>query len=209
MQRTSSAHRFPFGRLILSLTLGALTGVYAGSAVPGLDGLIALILLYGPPLVSLLRDNHIHRSVRALVPVALIIALPVLALGWLGVRLAVPFTLSGILVSVSSNLQGLAPFLISGVAALSFGSRPLVPGQSSSANFGLSIGCAASAWLGVGLRSFSQSALAGQFSSNNGNDFAGLILYLLIVLFVIGFGLSALEGIGAASLRAWVVRRAA
>jgi hypothetical protein len=68
------------------------------------------------------------------------------ALGWIA---AYPRTLSTSLDGVATNYQVLAILLIPGVAAFTFGG----------ASVGLALGCAASAWAGVGLRNFTQATV--------------------------------------------------
>jgi hypothetical protein len=192
-------------RVILAGMLGVLVGSYTGIRWPLGDGLIAVALILAPPTLSLALDAHIAQKEAAIVPLLRGLLGVLAGLGLLGVVVASPKDPGVIIATVASIYQVAAVLLVPAVAALSLG-RVTAEGQPA---IGLALACAASAWLGFGIRSFTQSALAGEFSGGRSSGFVVVVVLFLFGLYLLGFGLSALEGLLGISARAWLLRRAA
>jgi hypothetical protein len=188
-------------RLALALLAGLLTGVYTDfSGRAPLDNVICAIVLAVPPMAAAFFDP----TLRARPAVRLRVAAAVL------------FTLAAILLGdlLINALQG-RPRLDDGLFVLA--AILLIPVSTAFAvagrgprfrdNAALAAGCSLAAWLGVGIHNLLIPLLLGFYSpSRNGNDFADLIFAVLVVLYVIGFGLAALAGLLGAALRAWLLR---
>jgi hypothetical protein len=182
-----------FVRLLIALILGLLPGLTAfyNPSLPSLRWLIWLPVIVLPVamLLSIVFDPRVRqatitpgRAANAMLKVLLVIGAPILLVLLLGAF--VP-TL-GPLVAV------LVPLEVSLVAAFVVGS----------ANVGLAIGCGLAAWLGAAIL-FLPSVY--QQTTEPGNDFGSLVLGIVAVGVIIGFGVAALGSLLGRFLRRWAL----
>lgn len=188
-------------RLALALLLGLLAGVYTDTSGRAIfDNALAAVVLALPPLLAAALDPALRARPGALARVAAAVALALAAI-LLGDLLL--NALQGQL-KLDDGLFVLAAILLIPVSA-AFSLAGRAPRFRD--NAALAAGCGLAAWLGVGIHNLLIPFLLGFFTpGRNGNDFADLIFAVLVVLYVIAFGLAALAGLLGAALRAWLLR---
>jgi hypothetical protein len=141
-------------------------------------------------LLSIVFDPRVRhgtitprRTAIAILRTLLVIGAPILIILVLGIFVS---SFGPIVVVV------VAPLEVSLIAAFTVGSETLL----------LAIGCGLAAWLGVGILLLISAYIN---SKAPGNDFGSLILSLIVVGVVIGFGFAALGGFLGRLVRRWAL----
>ncbi len=182
-----------FKRLLIAFTLGLLVGLSAfiNPSSPSLQWLMLLPVaaFLVAMLLSILFDPRVRqgvitprRTVIAILRILLVLGAPFLVIFGLGIFVS---SLGPIVVVV-------VPLEVSLVASFVAGSESV----------GLAIGCGLAAWLGMGILLMLSAFLN---SKQPGNDFGSLVLGLVTIGILIGFGFAALGGLLGRLVRRWAL----
>jgi hypothetical protein len=182
-----------FIRLLIAFILGLLAGLSAfiNPTYPSLQWLMWLPVAAFPVamLLSIVFDPRVRqgvitlrRSAMAILWILLVIGAPLLIIFILGIFVS---SLWPIVVVV-------VPLEVSLVASFVAGSKSVE----------LAIGCGLAAWLGMGILLMLSAYLN---SKQPGNDFGSLVLGLVTVGILIGFGFAALGGLLGRLVRRWAL----
>jgi hypothetical protein len=180
-------------RLLIALILGLLVGltIYINPSSPSLQWLmlVPIAVFLVAMLLSIVFDPRVrHGTITpictaiAILRTLLVIGAPILIILVLGIFVS----------SFGPIVVVVAPLEVSLIAAFTVGSETLL----------LAIGCGLAAWLGVGILLLISAYIN---SKAPGNDFGSLILSLIVVGVVIGFGFAALGGFLGRLVRRWAL----
>jgi hypothetical protein len=187
-------------RLALALLIGAAAGPWFNLTHPTpLDALLNALVIAVPPLLAVLLMKAPQRG-GALLRVGLAVALLVviLPLGDLAFN-----AIQGFPGFDTSFVVGMAVVLCPLIAAFAVGTR----GVRLGGTVVMALGCGVLAWVGMGLHNLLIPLLLGQYSpSGPSSDFGDLVFVVLLILYVLGFGLALLLGILGALSRLWLAR---
>lgn len=181
-----------FIRLLIAFILGLLAGLSAfiNPTYPSLQWLMWLPVAAFPVamLLSIVFDPRVRQGVITLRRSAMAILWILLVIG---APLLIIFVLD-IFVSSLWPIVVVVPLEVSLVASFVAGSESV----------GLAIGCGLAAWLGMGILLMLSAYLN---SKQPGNDFGSLVLGLVTVGILVGFGFAALGGLLGRLVRRWAL----